>query len=81
MESYARLFEAGFDDLLDGSAVVVVEWPERLPDALPRERLDVELAWESETARRLDVRATGARAGELRRTHSTQLRPTPDRRR
>ena len=44
IESYARLVGAGFEDLLDGEGVVVVEWPELYPDALPTDRLEVSIA-------------------------------------
>ncbi|MBW2279833.1 MAG: tRNA (adenosine(37)-N6)-threonylcarbamoyltransferase complex ATPase subunit type 1 TsaE [Deltaproteobacteria bacterium] len=44
VESYARLAGAGFDDLLDGKGVLVVEWPELFPDALPQDRLEVHIA-------------------------------------
>ncbi len=36
--------QQGWDELVDGSGVVVVEWPEWVPDALPADRLDVHLA-------------------------------------
>jgi tRNA threonylcarbamoyladenosine biosynthesis protein TsaE len=67
VESEQRLFEAGFDDLLDGCGVLIVEWFERFPDALPRERLEIaiELAPGGAGARRLLARGSGARARDL----------------
>jgi tRNA threonylcarbamoyladenosine biosynthesis protein TsaE len=68
VESERRLFEAGFDDSFDGRGVVVVEWFERLPQALPQERLEitVEFAAEASSDRRcLQVCARGARAQAL----------------
>jgi tRNA threonylcarbamoyladenosine biosynthesis protein TsaE len=38
-----ELEQLGWDDLVDGRRVVVVEWPSQVPDALPAERLDVHL--------------------------------------
>ena len=67
VESYARLEDAGFDDLLDSDTVLVVEWPERFPEVLPAERLDIRIALVSETERRLHVEGKGARAAELAR--------------
>jgi tRNA threonylcarbamoyladenosine biosynthesis protein TsaE len=43
VESYARLLDAGFDDLLDATGVLVVEWPERFPEVLPRDRLEIRI--------------------------------------
>ena len=41
VDGYERLHGAGFNDLLDARGVLVVEWAERLPDALPDERLEI----------------------------------------
>ena len=38
-----ELATIGFDELLAGDAVVVVEWPERLGDAAPARRIDIRL--------------------------------------
>ena len=67
VESYRRLEDAGFDDLLDGRGLLVVEWPERFPEALPPDRLWIRVEIRSESVRRLHLRADGARAGVLRR--------------
>jgi tRNA threonylcarbamoyladenosine biosynthesis protein TsaE len=68
VETERRLEEAGFDDLLDGRGVVVVEWAERFPAALPPDRLWITLRFARESSRRLSVRAEGARSQErLRR--------------
>ncbi len=67
VESYARLDDAGFVDLLDGSGVLVVEWPERFPEALPKERLDVTIELVSESARRLQLSCKGERAEQVGR--------------
>ena len=68
VESYARLEDAGFDDLLDSKAVLVVEWPERFPDVLPAERLEIAIAFVSDSERRLRFGGKGERARELIRS-------------
>lgn len=66
VESYARLEDAGFDDLLEGDAVVVVEWPERFPDALPAERLELSLEpGPGAEERTIRITARGERAREI----------------
>jgi tRNA threonylcarbamoyladenosine biosynthesis protein TsaE len=67
VESAQRLLDAGFDDLADGEGVLVVEWPERFPDALPSERLWIRLAIRGESERLLVFEAAGERAGALAR--------------
>jgi tRNA threonylcarbamoyladenosine biosynthesis protein TsaE len=50
LESAEEVFELGFDEALDGGAVVV-EWPDRLGRYLPADRLDVELTFDGESRR------------------------------
>jgi tRNA threonylcarbamoyladenosine biosynthesis protein TsaE len=66
VETSQRLLDAGFDDLFDGTGVVVVEWPELLPSALPAERLWIRIEIVGESERRLVLSGTGARAAALR---------------
>ena len=65
VESYRRLEDAGFDDLLDGRGVLVVEWPERFPQALPSGPLLIELEFIGESSRRIRLSASGGRAKQL----------------
>jgi tRNA threonylcarbamoyladenosine biosynthesis protein TsaE len=43
LESEAELEAAGFRDLLAPDVVLAVEWADRFPDALPRDRLEVRI--------------------------------------
>ena len=67
IESEQRLFELGFDDLFDGRGIVVVEWAERWPDALPRDRLVISISLAGPTARDLHVEPIGDRPTEVLR--------------
>jgi tRNA threonylcarbamoyladenosine biosynthesis protein TsaE len=68
VEDSRRLDDAGFRDLLDGKGILVVEWADRFPDALPEERLEIRMEFRSECERRLTLRAYGSGAEErLRR--------------
>jgi tRNA threonylcarbamoyladenosine biosynthesis protein TsaE len=55
----------GLDDLLDDTAPMVVEWPERILEALPPERLNLTLKWMDDTKRNLRLEARGARYEQL----------------
>jgi tRNA threonylcarbamoyladenosine biosynthesis protein TsaE len=57
LKSAAEAYELGLDEALDVGAAVI-EWPERLDDALPGDRLDVEIAIPDDGEGRL-VRLTG----------------------
>ncbi|MGH0036478.1 MAG: tRNA (adenosine(37)-N6)-threonylcarbamoyltransferase complex ATPase subunit type 1 TsaE [Myxococcota bacterium] len=63
VESEAELEAAGWFDWLEPGGVLAVEWSDRFPDALPRERLEIRLERGSaDGARRVSVRASGPRA-------------------
>jgi tRNA threonylcarbamoyladenosine biosynthesis protein TsaE len=56
----------GLDDYLARDGVVAVEWPAVALEALPGERLDVEIAYEGE-GRRIELRPRGVRPMKLAR--------------
>jgi len=65
LQSRARLESAGWEDLLDGEGVIVVEWAERCPEALPDDRLEIGIEIVSETRRRISLRGRGPRGTAL----------------
>lgn len=62
-----ELWATGFEELLGGEGAVLVEWADRVPGALPAERLEVRLAHHesARNARRLELVGTGPRAAGL----------------
>ena len=58
IEKEAEAWMLGLTDLMDATASVVIEWPERAPALLPPERLWIKLETLDETRRRLTFRAT-----------------------
>ena len=61
----AELEAAGFLDLLGPDVVLAVEWADRLPAALPGDRLDLTLAREGPSSRLLTAQASGPRSTPL----------------
>jgi len=55
-----ELYATGFFDLL-GQGATIVEWIDRVPEAMPEERLMVRIVRTGERARRLELEAHGAR--------------------
>lgn len=51
----------GVEEMFFGGGVTVVEWPERIAEALPDERLEVHLAHGDGDERRLEFEARGER--------------------
>lgn len=55
----------GLDDYLNGDGVTVIEWAERVRDALPRDVLWIEFEYVDESTRALHVTAHSARSQQL----------------
>jgi len=55
-----ELFAIGFEEYLAEHAILVLEWAERVPEALPKERLDVFLEGSGEEARTIRLEPHGS---------------------
>lgn len=64
LESAAEADELDIDLMLQ-QGPALVEWPERIAESLPADRLWVSLAHKTETAREITLQAFGRRAKEL----------------
>ena len=60
LASAAEALDGGLIDDRQGTGVVLVEWPDRLGDALPADRLDVRIDGGPDERRRLRIAAVGA---------------------
>ncbi len=65
LDSAAGLYDLAFDEYLSGDGVVVIEWADKIADALPADRLEITLTPESPDSRRVVVAARGRRAEAL----------------
>jgi tRNA threonylcarbamoyladenosine biosynthesis protein TsaE len=54
-----ELFAIGFDEYLAQNAVVVLEWAERVPEALPKERLELRLIGSGDDPREIHAISYG----------------------
>lgn len=71
-----ELHATGFHDLVGRAGATVVEWADRLPGALPPDRLEIRLAHDPAvpTARRLDIVGHGERHARLARALAPRRR-------
>jgi endogenous inhibitor of DNA gyrase (YacG/DUF329 family) len=61
-----ELATIGWDEYLEAcDAIIAVEWADRLGDALPEERIDIEMAHVDEHSRRLRISAPDALSDRL----------------
>lgn len=56
------LYELAFDEYLDAGGVVVIEWADRIADALPPDRLEIRLSAQGESERQITLTPFGPRA-------------------
>jgi tRNA threonylcarbamoyladenosine biosynthesis protein TsaE len=56
-----ELADLSWDDLLLDRGVLLVEWPERIQEALPPERLDLALEYVDDTRRKITFQPRGER--------------------
>lgn len=61
LESEREAWMLGLSDLMDATASVLIEWPERAPALLPPDRLWIKLDLVDDTRRRLTFTPSGAR--------------------
>jgi len=81
VESADELEATGFADLLEPGSVVVVEWADRFPAALPRDRLEIEIertgAAEDAAGRTLHALSSGPISNGALERWRRALGPTP----
>ena len=53
--------ELGPDEFFESDAVVLIEWADRVEEALPRERVEVRIEVTGDASRRFEIRAVGPR--------------------
>jgi len=64
LDDLEELEQLGLDDLFRADGVVLVEWADRFPEALPADHLEVRLTEEGD-GRRIEIRGHGPRSWEL----------------
>ena len=65
IEDPDELYAIGYEDHLASGAVIVMEWCENVPEALPEERLEIHIEGSGEEPRIVALRALGERYSEL----------------
>ena len=55
IESSDELYAVGYDDYLNGGGVIIMEWCENVPEALPSERLEIHIEGSGEDSRRVEL--------------------------
>ena len=59
IEDIDELYAVGYEDHLDSGSVIVMEWCENVPDALPENRLEIHIEGSGADPRTVEFRAFG----------------------
>ena len=65
LETAGDIISAGLEDILLAECSYMIEWPERIDDYLPADRLWIEMSHVNETRRKLRFIASEGRSTEL----------------
>ena len=65
LSSFEELYEVGYQDLINGDGACVVEWFEKVKEAIPDQNLVVSLEIVDENERSLTVSGMGKRGNEI----------------
>lgn len=65
LDSLEELWAAGWEDYLDGRGLLLIEWGERFPQALPDDYLQITLRVAGPSTRQLSTTASGPRSREI----------------
>lgn len=65
LKNEGELYELGIEELFASDAIVIIEWADRVADALPAEHLRIEIEVVGQTERRFLVTAVGGRFGSV----------------
>lgn len=61
LENEKELYEIGYEEYMQGDGVVVIEWADKVPQAIPKESLWITLRYLDAERREIIVAARGAR--------------------
>ncbi len=61
LSGLAEASSLGLDDIFESDDIAIIEWPERIAEILPEERLRIDIELAEEPARALVIQARGAR--------------------
>ena len=75
MGDISELDDIGFDEILAVEGIVVIEWADKFPSALPSERLDISLTIMNEQTRELSLKGHGQHAVDLVKTCFGYVQP------
>lgn len=60
IEDPDELYAIGYEDHLSSGSVVIMEWCENVPDALPKDRLEIKIVGSGQDPRRVLIRTRGS---------------------
>lgn len=65
LEENSDVFYLGFDEYFYGNGVCIIEWAEKIKDALPEDYLELNIKSIDEFSREVEIKAFGSRSAKL----------------
>ena len=57
IEDEDELIEIGFEEYLQSGGICIIEWPENIPNSLPKKRIEIRLSKDTFTERTITVKS------------------------
>ncbi len=65
LEQAREMEDLGWEELIFGNGIALMEWAEKIPGVLPDERIEIRISWISTEERKFDIGGKGTRAGHI----------------
>jgi tRNA threonylcarbamoyladenosine biosynthesis protein TsaE len=59
LPDHGDILELGLDEYLEGDGICIIEWADRMLDLLPENHLRIEISWEDESTRTIQLQNKG----------------------
>jgi tRNA threonylcarbamoyladenosine biosynthesis protein TsaE len=59
LEHHGEIVELGLEEYLEGDGICIIEWADRMLELLPEHHIRLQIRWEDEFTRTIELRCSG----------------------
>jgi tRNA threonylcarbamoyladenosine biosynthesis protein TsaE len=59
LEHHGEIVELGLEEYLEGDGICIIEWADRMLELLPKHHIRLQIRWEDEFTRTIELRCSG----------------------